>query len=155
MDTQQAYEMMRVYLTRPGALRAVGDKGNCMYETRVNGELHRCAIGCILPLSALDSTAVVEEVSGDEPQAGAMVELRDFQGGILSLFEQNFDLSSLDNVDLGFLEVAQGIHDKGSSWVLNKFNVALLDAAAADYGLKVVNDDAPVGAPREELTPVG
>ena len=50
MTTQDAYERMRIYLTRPGARQAKnmpGPQGVCLYETDIEGELHRWAVGAL------------------------------------------------------------------------------------------------------------
>lgn len=142
--------MMRVYLTRPGAQRATANHDGrlmCKYETLIDSEVHRCAIGCLLTPSTLSSECVVSG-DGDESQLGRIVALRDFMGGFPSLID-NYSPPELADVDSDFLDRAQVVHDTEAFWMGGKFDVAPLDSLAAEFGLTVVVDE-PVRAPREE-----
>lgn len=151
METQQAYELMRTYLTRPGARRAVarfdGDEF-CRYETTIEGELHRCAIGCLLSPAALAETREYYDENLGWNVTGA---LRDFAGSLGDVLEAGFSVVDIQDCDPEFLNAAQRIHDAEASWESGKFNVALLDDAARDLGLTVIVDDR---APREELVAI-
>ena len=57
MTTQEAYDDIRAYFTRPGAKLAVGSSNNpnpfgppCKYRTE-DGD--QCAVGCLIPEAAL------------------------------------------------------------------------------------------------------
>lgn len=141
MTTQEAYEMMRIYLTRPGAVRAVNESDDCMYETHIRGEIHRCAVGCLLTPDSLD------ELSGEEFQRP----LREFVGTIGHVLRE-FSVPELRSVDFQFLQEAQRLHDDEGSWIGGFFNVRRLDALADRYGLQVVKDEEPVAEPEPVLT---
>lgn len=158
MTTQEAYELMRVYLTRPGASWAGDDKG-CLYETVIRGATHRCAVGCLLSPETLNQTRYIshefaENHFDDTDQGGKNVRLRKLRGSAEMLFDIGYDLPELDGVSHGFLTSAQACHDDQRNWPPNGgFNVAALDWIAADYGLTVVNDEPAIkGAPRELVT---
>jgi hypothetical protein len=140
MDTQLAYEGMRAYLTRPGARPAVdinadGFWDSCYYEKDFDGEVHRCAVGCLL-----------------SPEALAELER---EGALTSGFEGAHDKSAalrrdLAGVDKRFLLDAQIIHDSSENWEDGKFDPIALDVLAAENGLKIVTDvttieEVPVG----------
>lgn len=136
MNTQEAYEYMRVYLTREGARQATDDQGDCMYEAVVGGELHRCAVGCLLTPKSLNSKSQ-PRVRGEK-----RITLRDYLGSAEGLLRR-FPVPELRDVELKFLVDAQELHDEAENWKGGRFNVALLDGLALNYGLKVVVD-APV-----------
>lgn len=152
MTTQNAYEMMRVYLTRPGARQATATPlGPCSYEVALEGELHRCAIGCLLSPAALAQTVTFDKETADELSTDPGVwALRDFSGGIGAICQAGYNLEELDEVDGDFLEGTQAIHDNIHNWETGVFNVGALDAFAARQGLQVVTDE-PQGAPREAV----
>lgn len=135
--------MMRTYLTRPGARQASDDGGECMYEGVIGGEVHRCAIGCVLSPTALSEVALIE--------GSGVKELRRYRGSVLGL-RRDYSVASseLAGVDPGFLDQAQTIHDNSLNWNNGKFSVSPLDWLATQYGLTVVVDE-PVGAPRREV----
>lgn len=145
MNTQEAYELMRVYLTREGARQAVDNDGDCLYETTIGRELHRCAVGCLLMPSSLDERA--QPVNNLVEQ---QVALRHYLGSVEGLLRR-FSVPELRDVELGFLRDAQELHDKAENWKGGKFNVALLDDLAHNYGLDVVKDEVPA-EPVAELT---
>lgn len=144
MTTQQAYEMMRIYLTRPGARQASLDGGACSYETEMFGEVHRCAIGCILSPAGLAETVMIDDELHEDH--GLTHVLRDFEGGLGDLYCAGFKIEELLGVDHGFLQGAQCLHDDESNWREGKFRVALLDGLAIRHGLLPVKD----GVPEEE-----
>lgn len=143
--------MMRVYLTRPGARRAVVDKfGSCAYEAQIEGQLQRCAIGCLLSPAGLSETILVES---DCLDALDEVELREFLGALQEAEDAGFLLPELGDASRDFLGCAQQAHDAQGNWPGGKFNVSKLDDLAREFGLTVVVDDptVTVGAPREEV----
>lgn len=151
MDTQEAYELMRIYLTRPGARQATVQVGNpCNYEINLDGFIHRCAVGCLLTESTLSQEVMIgEETDLYSYKTGDIVRLRDFMGNLSVLGEVGFRLPELDQVDLGFLDEAQSIHDNHNNWSENGFIVEILDDLARRFKLEVVTDE-PQGAPQEE-----
>jgi hypothetical protein len=116
--TQQAYERIRAWLTRPGATRATGDGGNCVYYDRDTG--NRCAVGCLLSDDVAHNVADTEfSVRGlIEKDAGAR--------------------KDLEGIDVEFLSVAQSYHDQRDNWSDGGFKVELLDRLASNFKLKVV-----------------
>jgi len=154
MTTQEAYELMRVYLTRPGARRAVGEV-SCRYETVILDEVHRCAVGCLLSPETLNQTRYISQELAEQAgfenmsQVGTWVRLADLLGGLSTMHELAYELPEFDEVDLGFLEDAQYIHDIAHNWEGGKFNVMKLDELAADFGLTVVRDKPVRKAARE------
>ena len=144
MTTQEAYELMRVYLTRPGAQRAISNLPKvCRYETIIDGELQRCAIGCLLSPETLAATVEIDdETDAPEWQVGLEVELRDFCGSLDAIYMQGYTLPELDDVSHNFLAEAQSIHDCAGSWREGKFDVRLLDGLAEKHGLTVVTEES-------------
>lgn len=150
MTTQQAYEMMRVYLTRPGAVRAVDSEiGYCAYEAVVDGVLQRCAVGCLLTPGTLSQEMDFTYEESSEGQNG-IVQLREFQGNVEQLHKDGYVLPELDGVDEDFLLKAQVLHDNSNNWTDSGFNVDMLDVLAEKHDLTVVVDK-PVGAHRKEV----
>lgn len=143
MNTQQAYELMRVYLTREGARQATNGNGDCMYEAVIGGEVHRCAVGCLLTPRSLNSYSETEDAS-----------LRNSINGVEGLLVE-FYVPELDDVDVTFLSGAQSVHDDGDNWQGGKFDVSKLDELAERFGLTVVADEVPepVIAFEQTLTP--
>lgn len=134
MTTQEAYERMRIYLTRPGARQAKtepGPNGLCLYEVELDGAPHRCAVGCLL---APDTIASCKHDSGATVFA--------------LVVEYPLAERDLANVDLDFLAGCQCLHDDPGNWEHGVFNVRWLDALARDYGLNVVSDEVV----REQLS---
>lgn len=165
MTVQQAYELMRVYLTRPGA-RQAGALGNCMYETVIKEELHRCAVGCLLTPEDLSQSVLIShetaaELSAMKTHVGEMVELRDFQGSFGSALMAGYRPSIMEIEDqvegetmFNFLEEAQGLHDSKANWETGKFDVQKLDMLAHRYRLKVVREEAGVQEEAQVQKPV-
>lgn len=151
MNTQQAYEMMRIYLGRPGARRAYGST-TCMYEIQIQGKMHRCAIGCLLSPETLNQTRQVRHRHPRRPIMGVCA-LKDISGGLATVRGLGYELPELDGVNPLFLEEAQMAHDNLMNWAGNKFNMESLDQVARLYGLKVVGDEPGVvqRAPRKEM----
>ena len=147
MNTQEAYEYMRVYLTREGARQAVAGYGDCMYEAYMEGEPHRCAVGCLLTAESLNERSLPTD-DLEEP-----VILRNYLGSADGLLRR-FSVPELRDVEVGFLLGAQELHDEGENWTGGRFNVALLDDLAHNYGLKVVVDEPVVETPVTEPEPV-
>lgn len=141
MTTQQAYEYMRTYLTREGAVRAVDSESDCMYETVMEDSgLQRCAVGCLLTPKTINQYS---------KQVNTTV--RNYRGSVIGLVD-HFDVPELSEVDIHFLTRAQELHDAYENWESGKFNVAFLDALAFEYGLKVVQDEPVVERPEPVLT---
>lgn len=138
MTNQEAYENMRVYLTRPDAQRAwcAGAFG-CSYEVQLDDmSTHRCAVGCLL------SPASIEFLRNGSALTGVSVHeifIEDYYAPVVA---------ELDGVDGDFLQNAQKCHDAKENWVSGVFNVKELDDLADSWGLRVVSDqpEAPVVA---------
>ncbi len=129
MNTQQAYEYMRTYLTREGAVRAVNDVGDCVYETEMKARgIQRCAVGCLLTPETLNQYSEAQNST-----------VREYCGSVVGLVDY-FDVPELAEVDQGFLSKAQELHDLEQNWPGGKFRVIKLDALAFEFGLKVVVD---------------
>lgn len=136
MTTQQAYEAVRQYLTRPGARQAMfPGRKFCEYQTEIDGVVHRCAVGCLLSADAISEIAEYE-----------------FEGGVEALLspedwgEKTDDwgplaVSELVDVDSNFLSSAQGLHDEPGNWDGGVFAVDKLDQIAREYGLRVVDEE--------------
>lgn len=160
MTVQQAYELMRVYLTRPGACQALGENG-CMYETAIGYDVHRCAVGCLLTeqdLSqeiAIDDPALIENNETMLRRIGQTVQLRDFSGTLADVLAVGYTPSILvtddelqDELMFDFLASAQTLHDTASHWKDGVFEVWRLDELARRHGLRVVSEEE-VGVPQE------
>ena len=118
MTTQEAYEKIRKWFTRPNAVYGYNEKEvQCQYRANEKARsLRRCAIGCLIPnrmynvdLEGRPSTEVLERVP------------------------------SLDGIDPLFVKEVQQTHDRcaveGRS--LSKF-LSELDDIARTFELKVV-----------------
>lgn len=137
MNTQQAYERMRAWLTRPGARRAISQDGSCYYEVQYGGDdgMQRCAVGALLSdeaIQQLKETGLIRKSLGTVMSCKSSASLM---------------IAELDGIKQGFLRAAQALHDNEDSWVGGKFRVDLLDHSASIHGLEVITDD--------ELTTVG
>jgi hypothetical protein len=145
MTMQEMYELMRIYLTRPGARQAIVE-GNCVYESAIEGEIHRCAIGCLLTPPQLGEKVLITQEIADEqktmiPFVGEEVALRDFQGSLAGLTMAGYSWTQdLDDSKFDFLASAQSIHDLPVNWGPEGFRVEALDSIAARRGLKVVTE---------------
>lgn len=151
MTTQEAYEIMRVYLGRPGARQAQGCDDACRYETAIEGEIHRCAVGCLLGPETLKQTKLITMEFADAVgthQGGRVVALADFVGDATHLSEVGYVVPELDDVDEAFLIKAQSLHDSATSWSDGRFDIDKLDALARDFGLDVIA--SPVTDPERE-----
>ena len=147
MNTQEAYEYMRVYLTREGARQAIDKAGDCMYEGRIEGAIHRCAVGCLLTPESLNERMQSGSQCGDE----RTVTLRDYLGSVVGVLK-HFSVPELRDIDRNFLDEAQKLHDERENWKGGKFNVALLNDLAHDHGLKVMMDELVEVEPEQVLT---
>jgi hypothetical protein len=144
MTTQVAYEMMRTYLGRPGARRAYDEELEvCRYETMLEGELHRCAVGCLFTADGLSERATIADPNIAEAVgvAPGTWEVREFEGGLAGLQIAGFELPEIADVDGSFLEGAQMIHDDICAWE-NGTLISKLDKLAERCGLTVVSDEA-------------
>lgn len=126
MTLQEAYEAIRKYFTRPGAVLA-SDGDRCVYLSEHTGA--KCAVGCLIPsglydpgIEGMNAEEALERLKRRKPAKFAKV----FGGGT----EDDSDLLYL------FLERAQDAHDCNSSTV-EEF-VLHLDRIAEYSGLDVV-----------------
>jgi hypothetical protein len=117
MDTQEAYELMRAWLTRPGA--AISLDSVCMYRS---SDGNRCAVGCLIPDNLYD----------DSIEGGTVVSWVHKENNLWKYFT---------NVDFDFLIEAQILHDLMQNWSTGKFNVQALDKLAIEFGLKLVQPE--------------
>lgn len=108
---QEAYEAIREYFSRPGAVLAKSKYGACHY---LSDEGNKCAVGCLIPKKYYDEGFEGEALSG-----------------IWEFIERLFPEDST----FTFLDGAQAIHDNNSE---NAFDfVQRLDAFAQQTGLEV------------------
>jgi hypothetical protein len=133
LDNQSAYENIRAYLTRPGARRAApeGVLDTCKYEIEIDGELHRCAVGCLLAPDTIEALKITNQLGGDCEEV------------ILPFFDRD-----LSGIDRRLLALIQNVHDTASNWASGEFNPEQLDRVVQTYGLTAVVD-----APVQELVP--
>jgi hypothetical protein len=126
MTTQEAYDQMRAWFTRPGAQLArtatiTVDGLNvhgCHYRLPAEPQAQkRCAIGCLIP-DAIYDPAIEDQSIGTVLMAHRLID----------------DL--LDQVDIHFLEQAQELHDYNGTANVNEFVIGL-DNIATRHGLKV------------------
>lgn len=144
MTTQEAYEYMRIYFGREGARRAVPENSsegsNCRYEIELDGDKHRCAVGCLLSPSAIDELYERDLMSA----------------GIDEMVSWNLLAGEeLEGVDVIFLRKAQNLHDhhwnwdRGQDYIINR-----LDRIAARCGLRPVTATAVEAGTAKERVPV-
>lgn len=123
--TQQAYETMRTYLTRPGARQATWPNSpSCAYRTELDGEVHCCAVGILF-------------TSEDMEHFGT------FQGGIDEIYENHEERgeelpAGIKGIDYNLLQAAQEVHDNIDNWRDGVFNAEALDKKAEELGLRPV-----------------
>lgn len=120
MDTQEAYETMREFFSRPDAQLAREERSTggitCAYRLYMDeGSPLKCAVGCLIPDELYD--AKMEESAADELT-------RDWP-----------TLGFLGDVKRDFLADAQVAHD--TSKTTQEFVEALDSIAEKDYGLKL------------------
>jgi hypothetical protein len=134
VDTQAAYDKIKRYFSKPGAVIAAHwdeDEGTdkCDY---LGPDGAKCAIGCLIPAKLYTS-----DIEGkDGGMALAVLEQRN-----PSLFERTFG-----GIDRGFLDEAQLAHDESAGRgdvdeCVESF-LAKLDQVAFDYGLRVTSEPA-------------
>ena len=122
MTTQKAYERIRAWFLRPGAVFGFDrEEGNCVYRggskpySRV-----RCAVGCLIP-----PKNYTDQLEGMGPHQLVIYELPDLFAGI----------------NVKFLEQAQTLHDNEACKVepsIPNF-IAELDKLARQFKLEVVS----------------
>lgn len=124
MTTQQAYEAIRKYFTRPDAelaqipehLMSEQDMGsNCVYRKVIQGRVRKCAVGCLIP----------KRLYSPKMEQRAAVQ-------VIEEFPEVKNL--LDGVSLDFISCAQTCHDDSAT--VEQF-VADLDELAHTHGLEV------------------
>lgn len=133
MDTQTAYEAIRAYFTKPGAVFSYvprvdpndhSTRGRCVYYGEIDGKPCHCAFGCLIPPALYDTSFEGTTVDGlfNRTNKSARLLAEAFAG-----------------VDVNFLVDAQNIHDtralQGGS--IEEFIVEL-DATAHHRKLTVV-----------------
>lgn len=126
MTTQQAYEKMRAWFSKPGRPFGYDDRlGACQY--RGGGDPHssiRCAVGCLIPPRKYDPEIELQTVWA-QPDYFELV---------------------LPGVDLGFLDEAQRAHDRLATdkslptEARRARFIEALDLLAKRYKLDVVSD---------------
>lgn len=131
LTTQEAYERIRTYFTRPDAVLARNPmSGTCYYR---DSEGNKCAVGCLIPDELYDkqlseNVTLGSKIEGKNMNAAieAHEELRDLLNG----------LSPEGRKKRAFLAEAQGHHDSTSTNSVEEF-IVKLDATAIAYGLTV------------------
>lgn len=114
MTTQEAYESIRAYFSRPRAVLFKSPNGNCFYRKETGSKsVVKCAVGCLIPKS----------------QYKASFENR----AIAEIYSK---IPALDGIDVYFLEGVQNKHDSSSDTATDF--VSQLDDLASIYHLKVV-----------------
>jgi len=114
MTTQEAYERMRAYFSRPGAKRAVTinpdaeDDPMCCYRTP---EGDACAAGCLIPDEVYDP--VIEQSSISEVMRGT-VPLRVEGAWTEKKVAVPQIAAALEGIDRRFLDEAQHLHDRST-----------------------------------------
>jgi hypothetical protein len=113
VNTQEAYDAIREYFSKPDAILAKSQGGRCEYRT---AEGRGCAVGCLIPDGLYDpkmENHVVDTVFMDFPAVGKY-----FEG-----------------VDMNFLLRAQSLHDDQSDTAFDF--VLQLDELAQEYDLEL------------------
>ena len=118
MDTQTAYENIRAYFSREGAVLAKSEQGFCSYRTT---EGNKCAVGALIP----------DEMYVSDMECGMVYDL---------LEEFPIVKDYLRGVDESFLIKAQSLHDHDASDAPNF--VARLDFLADQFELELHPDAA-------------
>lgn len=114
---QKAYEQIREYFTRPDAIICYdGDSGACVYRLEGwNGQIHACAVGCLIPDNLINSRWDVLSETADTVAK---------------------DLGW--SVPFGeWLKKIQRLHDNSES---TEYFIERLDSFAREYKLKIAGE---------------
>lgn len=122
-DTQDAYERIRSWLSRPGATKCATDDGStCLYK---DGRGNHCAIG-----GPMKHILTEEETSRNPDVASLLSEDSSHYNDDAYVFWAKANLE--------FLSLAQDAHDYADTEDFQESALESLDALAFDFGLKVV-----------------
>jgi len=118
VTTQEAYERMRVFFSRPNARIALTEGGTCVYRGEDDpASPLRCAVGCLIPDDqyhySFEGEAIYDEIVAKVP--------------------------AIQDVDIDFLLQAQESHDASASPI--QF-IGNLDAIADDWDLNIARAKA-------------
>jgi len=134
MDTQEAYERMREYFSRPDAVLAKivwNDAGaTCSYRDE-NG--NKCAVGCLISDELYDSYLEEKQQTLGEAIEGAFVGLIINESPILKELLNGEDSEGARK--LAFLSKSQYLHDNQAN--TPEHFIDLLDDLASSFDLKV------------------
>lgn len=146
MTTQEAYETIRAYFSRPDAVLARGTKGECQYRTP---DGNACAVGCLIPdelyymeveMSEDDGYSTVEYSTVGGAIEGNLVNdiyEVDLPGDILDTLKEIVNGDDEEGQrKLRFLNEAQQKHDHAASNAPGL--VELLDVLASEFNLDLV-----------------
>lgn len=147
MNTQEAYEHIREYFSRPDAVLAKEGEGaglRCFYRMP-DGTGNACAVGCLIPDDLYNlADAALRELDGEDSLypgienrsfdqlVEACAELKHKSGALADLYE----LLNNNNQKETFLSCAQSLHDDADDPITF---VDGLDYLARQYGLTVAN----------------
>lgn len=137
MTTQEAYERIREYFSRPGAELGKSDHGSCAYITASGA---KCAVGCLIP------DEILSKWGNSLNESGSLEGLKD---GVVDNYGHFFmafrDIPGLQELLNGedaegqrkfdFLSEAQKRHDDSFTKTAEQF-VAKLDVLAGEFGLR-------------------
>jgi hypothetical protein len=119
MTTQEAYESIRAYFTRPGAQLAKKENGFCSYRLDTSSGVAKCAVGCLIPDDLYN------------------YKMEDVRVGVL--IRQFPELNPIfEGVSIAFLENAQWAHDATETEDVEEFIEELDRVALYKHQLKVV-----------------
>lgn len=128
--TQEVYEFIRAYFSRPNARLAKVDGVQCVYRDRIDGA--KCAVGCLISDELYDSPrgADYDESLGESIEGNSVDEIVTLSDQLRDLLDGN---TPEGRKKLDFLKRAQYSHDLLSDTAADL--VVLLDDIALDYEL--------------------
>lgn len=126
-DLQSVFTKVATHLLSQKQMASEALSGSCCYRTVKNGQVLRCAVGCLIPDSVYDTV---------EPQLdrtyGEIIEGKDVGNACV---RETLQLSGVPSEALNLLQELQSIHDGGCANV-SQWKTALSELAET-HGLEM------------------
>lgn len=129
LTTQEAYEQIRSYFSRPGAVLAKSG-GYCQYRDERG---NKCAVGCLIPDELYDLALDGGIILGEEMEDNNVAAIINMHPRLKEICDGDTEEGQLK---LRFLTRAQAEHDDHSVKSVGLF-LEELDFLAREFGLKI------------------
>lgn len=113
-SNQEAFDLVKAHLTRPGARQAVSTDGHCMYRVNEDPKGERCAAGALIPDEQYDPT-IENEVFHKLVYSGEVVLPPDMSDDLI--------------------DSLQSVHDNPANWIYPGGIEESLTTVAHNFGL--------------------